>query len=185
MSRGSAMSGDNGARAERCNLEITALLCGRYYPDADPALSIPMKRHSQLKRSGFKRRTVEELKSACYPLAPTRRRMKQASFRLNRAPREADQMWARAVKERDNHTCQWPMCGFCRNVPSPHCNAHHKALRSARPDLRHDLDNGVTVCGQRHSWIHSSEGREEAIAAGFLDLTSYELAMSTARGGQE
>lgn len=85
--------------------------------------------------------------------------------------------WANLVIDRDGNRCQWSRCEFCRNVVSA-CtlDPHHKALRSARPDLRLVLANGVTICRRRHDWVHSSEGRADAIARGFLNLRTRELA---------
>ena len=86
-----------------------------------------------------------------------------------------DAQWSRAVKERDNFTCQWPGC----RKYDKHNNAHHKALRSARPDLRFVVENGVTVCRYHHNWIHGA-GRDEALRLGFLNLETYEAARRAA-----
>lgn len=133
-------------------------------------------------RTGFKRKEWPEatLRAACFPLAPTRRRMKQAAHRLSAKPDKDLQAWAKQVKERDGWRCQWFDCGFCRNVMDRQLvTAHHKALRSARPDLRLVLENGVTLCWSRHSWIHTPAGRGEAIRRGFLNLETYELARAS------
>lgn len=140
-----------------------------------------------LKRSPFPKQRADwpeaAVKAACWPLTPTRRRMKQTAHRLSRNLADGLKGWAVAVKKRDGYCCQWHRCEFCNNWPDQPVEAHHKALRSARPDLRLVLENGVTVCKRRHAWIHS-EGRDAAIAEGFLDLTTYEAAAKERNGEQ-
>lgn len=84
--------------------------------------------------------------------------------------------WGRTIKKRDENRCQWPACDFCRGSDEVTLDPHHKALRSARPDLRLILSNGTTVCRQRHDWIHSPEGHDEAVSRGFLNIRTRELA---------
>lgn len=84
--------------------------------------------------------------------------------------------WGREVKKRDGNRCQWPNCGFCKGSQEVTLDPHHKALRSARPDLRLILTNGITVCRRRHNWIHSPEGHSQAVKRGFLNERSRELA---------
>lgn len=55
--------------------------------------------------------------------------------------------WSRAIKKRDVF-CQWPQCG--RLGPSVTIDAHHKAPRSLRPDLKYELSNGVVLCRFHH-----------------------------------
>ena len=56
--------------------------------------------------------------------------------------------WRKTVFERDNYTCQ--MCGK-RGVK---INAHHKNAYAYYPDLRYDIDNGITLCVPCHKAIH-------------------------------
>lgn len=84
--------------------------------------------------------------------------------------------WGKDVKKRDGNICQWPNCEFCHNDSKALLDPHHKALRSARHDLRLALDNGVTVCRSRHDFIHSPQGRNEAVRLGFLNPRTRELA---------
>lgn len=59
--------------------------------------------------------------------------------------------WSKAVRERDDYTCQ--MTGIRdveRNI------AHHRAPRSRRPDLRLDIANGVTLTPESHQWVHDN-----------------------------
>ena len=59
-----------------------------------------------------------------------------------------DQQWARAIMERDNWTCQ--NCGT-----NAHLDAAHIISKQRRPDLRHELKNGVTLCRSCHEFYHA------------------------------
>lgn len=99
-----------------------------------------------------------------------------AGTRFRAKPNKELAVWGREVKRRDGNVCQWVDCEFCRNSFGALLDPHHKALRSARADLRLVLDNGVTVCRRRHDWIHSPEGHDEAVRMGFLNERTRELA---------
>lgn len=74
--------------------------------------------------------------------------------------RQADVQWANAVKERDHWVCQ--KCG--KEDLANH--AHHRCPRGRAPELRYELSNGITLCGQCHDWVHSHTAA--ATAAGLL-----------------
>lgn len=131
-----------------------------------------------MKRSPMARGTSTLKRTKWKPLP--KRKLRNVNWSMHRERQDKDQAWSKAVRERDGNRCQWPTCDFCGNVPLPSNDAHHKALRSARPDLRLVLENGVTVCRTRHNWIHGP-GRQEAVAAGFLNLETYELAQKGPR----
>jgi hypothetical protein len=79
--------------------------------------------------------------------------------------------WSKAVRTRDDFTCQ--MTGVrdvARNI------AHHVAPRSRRPDLRLNVDNGITLTPEAHQWVHDYP--REATAAGWLSSVTYEKAHS-------
>lgn len=144
-------------------------------------------------------KTYEESKARYKPLARTPLRAKSAlratvggktsptrPQRLktgNSTPRKALKSrpdpklaaWAIRVKKRDGYRCQWAGCAFWHDRLTV-VVAHHKALRSARPDLRLVDDNGITVCWDMHSVIHSPAGHDEAVKRGFLNLRTRELA---------
>ena len=58
--------------------------------------------------------------------------------------------WRNAVFARDNYTCQ--CCGDrSGNGHSVVLHAHHKENFADNPDLRFDVDNGITLCDKCHS----------------------------------
>jgi 5-methylcytosine-specific restriction endonuclease McrA len=58
-----------------------------------------------------------------------------------------DYLWQRAVKERDNFTCQ-----NCNTTDQLH--AHHVNPQAAFPGLALDIDNGITLCKECHVREH-------------------------------
>ena len=63
--------------------------------------------------------------------------------------------WRIAVIKRDNYTCQ--KCGKRGGI----LQAHHVKPYKDFPELRHSVDNGITLCLQCHSdehgyWIHTN-----------------------------
>lgn len=56
--------------------------------------------------------------------------------------------WRDAVFQRDDYTCQ--ICGKKGGT----LNAHHVFPYSLHPNLRYDLDNGVTLCKKCHAEVH-------------------------------
>ena len=68
---------------------------------------------------------------------------------LDMSSREYKQ-WRLAVFTRDGFTCQ--VCGDCRGG---NLRAHHLKRYSCFPELRHDVDNGITLCDSCHAKVHS------------------------------
>ena len=52
--------------------------------------------------------------------------------------------WVRKVFDRDNYTCQ------CCGKRGSNLNAHHLYNFSDYPDLRYDINNGITLCEACH-----------------------------------
>lgn len=60
--------------------------------------------------------------------------------------------WRRVVFERDHYTCR-----HCGDNRGGNLNAHHIKGFSAFPDLRYELDNGITLCEECHEEVHRKE----------------------------
>lgn len=137
----------------------------------------PLRRR-QIARQAAPKKSVPVSPDKRIPAKPAPRVRKRRTLKAK--PDSALAAWGRRVLDRDGLRCQWPKCRFCLNHVNGggvfNLDPHHKALRSARPDLRLVDENGVTICRLRHDWVHSEQGRDEAIATGFLNLRTMELA---------
>lgn len=67
-----------------------------------------------------------------------------------KASRGKQGAWARAVFSRDKNTCQH--CG----ATEIQLHAHHVKSFADYPDLRWDVDNGLTLCWKCHLMIHTA-----------------------------
>lgn len=84
---------------------------------------------------------------------------KKYKFPWERAPKEhrhsADYYkWRTAVFERDNYTCA--ICGQRGGT----LNAHHIKSFKSFPELRLDVDNGITFCEICHKKVHREKNSE-------------------------
>ena len=57
--------------------------------------------------------------------------------------------WRKSVYERDNYTCQ-----CCGDSKGRNLNAHHIKNWADNPELRYDIDNGITLCSTCHKVFH-------------------------------
>lgn len=62
--------------------------------------------------------------------------------------------WRNKVLQRDDYTCQ--KCGVKK--PRRYLVAHHILNYSEHPELRTDVDNGITLCNSCHADFHSLYG---------------------------
>lgn len=64
----------------------------------------------------------------------------------------ADSKWSLAVRERDHHKCRlWVIFGGCDVKAN---QAHHLFTRNYRA-LRHNINNGISVCWSCHAKIEN------------------------------
>lgn len=59
--------------------------------------------------------------------------------------------WRKQVYQRDNYTCQY--CGSKEKI-----NAHHIKSWKDFPELRYDVNNGITLCEKCHINLHKTIG---------------------------
>lgn len=69
------------------------------------------------------------------------------------AERTACYIWRGQVFKRDDYTCQ------CCGKKGGQLNAHHLESFHANPDLRTDLDNGITLCVPCYGIFHKRYGK--------------------------
>lgn len=60
--------------------------------------------------------------------------------------------WRKAVAKRDGFACQWPGCGCNQRL-----RFHHIRRWADFPNLRFELDNGITLCKYHHDLIWGEE----------------------------
>lgn len=73
--------------------------------------------------------------------------------------------WAKAVKKRDNYTCQCCFDSTGGNLVSHHLNAY-----KTYEDQRTDIDNGITLCTHCHKEFHKRYGSGKNTKEQYLDF---------------
>lgn len=69
--------------------------------------------------------------------------------------RDEYKQWRKDVFERDGYSCR--ECGATKT----YLNAHHIRGWAAFPDLRYELDNGLTLCQPCHLNVHRKAGESD------------------------
>lgn len=69
-------------------------------------------------------------------------------------PKKDVDFWKRKIKERDKYICQ--RCGAA--LSSRYLEAHHKMPVWFMPELKTDLNNGITLCKKCHKQLHGVDG---------------------------
>lgn len=64
--------------------------------------------------------------------------------------------WRKAVYKRDNYQCVF--CGSKEKL-----NAHRKKSWKYYPELRYEIDNGITLCEKCHIKLHQEQGYDKKI----------------------
>lgn len=77
--------------------------------------------------------------------------------------------WRLDVYERDNFTCQMPWCW----ERWWKIEAHHIKAQSKYPELRFDVNNGITLCKKHHSKTVKKEKEFESLFANIILCRSY------------
>ena len=71
--------------------------------------------------------------------------------------------WRKQVFNRDNYTCK--CCGMKRiSADQPSLNAHHIYNFADNPNLRTDINNGITLCEICHNNFHKKYGKNNTTA---------------------
>lgn len=72
-------------------------------------------------------------------------------------------VWRHDVFKRDWFTCQMPKCGYKGRL----IEAHHIKTFEKYPELRFDVDNGITLCKPCHNKTRNKENQYENL---FLEI---------------
>ena len=70
-----------------------------------------------------------------------------------------DRQWKLAVLGRSLGICE-----LCR-ARNRYLDAHHIEGKQARPDLRHDVQNGAALCRKCHDWCHANPSESKKVLA--------------------
>jgi len=62
-----------------------------------------------------------------------------------------DSEWKTEVMRRDHCLCQMPRCHRRAH------DAHHIKTKGAHPELRYDVSNGIALCRECHTKVHTGQ----------------------------
>jgi len=79
-------------------------------------------------------------------------------------------IWRELVFLRDNFTCQNPNCEFCHNKIGGELHPHHIKTFSEFPELRFNINNGITLCAEIHRSIKNKEEKYENLFLNILEI---------------
>lgn len=71
-------------------------------------------------------------------------------------PDDLRRIWAQSVKKRDGYRCQNHSCRSRNGI----MHAHHIKNFADYPELRFEVDNGITLCESCHTYFHSLYGKK-------------------------
>lgn len=74
--------------------------------------------------------------------------------------------WRKNVLKRDRFTCKMPSCGQVGG----NLEVHHIKKFSKYPELRYEINNGITLCKKCHKSIHWQEEQFEKIFMSILNI---------------
>jgi 5-methylcytosine-specific restriction endonuclease McrA len=118
-----------------------------------------MKTTSQLKRSGFRKPSYEEViknqkAKKVVKKKPTKKKKPKLKT-LKTLRNRNDKLLTPLVKKRDE------MCLLCPYANPPRCNptqvAHHHVHKSQSSALRYEMDNLINLCNPCHMMLHNNE----------------------------
>lgn len=77
--------------------------------------------------------------------------------------------WRLNIYKRDNFKCQWPSCTFKKKL-----HAHHIYTWAKFPNLRFNIDNGISLCKIHHDMVKNQEDIYAPIFRKILENKKYD-----------
>ena len=78
-----------------------------------------------------------------------RKLLKQLKSANRKLEKQKYEEWVKKVKERDNYTCQ--ICKkYLKDGNVHNIQAHHILAKTTYPELKFDINNGITLCYYDH-----------------------------------
>lgn len=121
--------------AKRLGLKPPNMTGYKHSPEARKNMSVGQKRSGYMQNATGSR--APNWKGG---ISPKNRKVRDST---------ATRKWREAVLDRDSNTCQH--CG----KPGGKLQAHHIKEFATHPELRFDIDNGLTLCKRCHMTLHS------------------------------